>query len=190
MQAAAMAVASGMVSALGLESAQVDAICREASKAGVIVPANFNCPGQIVLSGARDACAAVVPLIEKAGGRAVPLKVAGAFHSPIMQPAADGLAEVLAHTPIQPPRMPVLANVDCQPHGAPDTIRAKLTAQLTSPVLWQASVEKMLADGVEQFVEIGPGRILTGLLKKISRRTPVVNVATADGLAALRSAAA
>ncbi len=189
MQAAATAVPSGMVSAVGLEPAQIDAICREGSKVGLIGPANFNCPGQIVLSGVRDACAAVVPLIERAGGRAIPLKVAGAFHSPIMQPAADALAKVLADTAIQPPKLAVIANVDCQPHGAPDTIRAKLTAQLTSPVLWQASVEKLLADGVEQFIEIGPGRILTGLLKKISRRTPVVNVSTSDSLAALKAAA-
>ena len=106
-----------------------------------------------------------------------------------MQPAADGLAKVLADTPIQAARTPVIANVDCQPHGAPDNIRQKLTAQLTSPVLWQASLEKMIADGVERFIEIGPGRILTGLLKKISRQTPVVNVSTADNAAALNAAA-
>ncbi len=189
MQAAATAIPSGMVSVLGLDPAQIEAVCREAAPAGLIGPANFNCPGQIVLSGTQAACDAVVPLIEKAGGRAIPLKVAGAFHSAIMQTAADGLAKVLAETPIQATMLPVYANVDCQPHGTPDNIRHKLTAQLTSPVLWQASVEKMIADGVEQFIEIGPGRILTGLLKKISRKTPVVNVSTADNVVAMNAAA-
>ena len=188
MQAAATAVPSGMVSALGLNNDQAEEVCREASGAGIIGPANFNCPGQIVLSGTKEACAAAVPLIEKAGGRAIPLKVAGAFHSAIMQPAADGLAEVLADTPIQSPQVPVLANVDCQPHGDAATIRGKLTAQLTSPVLWQASIETMLSEGVEQFIEVGPGRILVGLLKKICRRIPVVNVSSAGDVVALKTA--
>ncbi|HSW46686.1 MAG TPA: ACP S-malonyltransferase [Phycisphaerae bacterium] len=187
MQAAAASVAGGMVSALGLDTQQVEDICRQAGSAGMIRPANFNSPGQIVLSGTKAACEAVVPLIEQAGGRAIPLKVAGAFHSPIMRPAAEGLAEVLAKMPIQPPPMPVIANVNCQPHGDPATIRACLTAQLTEAVLWQASIEKMLADGVARFIEVGPGRVLTGLLKKISRRTPVVNVSTANDLASLQT---
>jgi len=184
MQAAAAAVPSGMVSVMGLDASRIENICHEAQVAGMIRPANFNCPGQIVLSGTKQACAAVVPLIEKAGGRAVPLKVAGAFHSPIMQPAAEGLAKMLADTPIRPTQIRVIANVNCQPHGEPDTIRQHLIAQLTSPVLWQGCIERMLGDGAERFVEIGPGRILTGLLKKISRQTPVVNVSTAEGVAA------
>jgi [acyl-carrier-protein] S-malonyltransferase len=187
MQAAAAAVPSGMVSVMGLDAGQIEAVCRDVKAAGMIQPANFNCPGQIVLSGTKQACAAVVPLIEKAGGQAVPLKVAGAFHSPIMQPAAQGLAKMLAETPIRPPQVPVIANVNCQPHREPDTIRQHLAAQLTSPVLWQGCIERMLGEGVERFIEVGPGRILTGLLKKISRRTPVVNVSTAEGLAALKA---
>lgn len=183
MQAAATAVPSGMVSAMGLDRDQVEAICRQASDAGVIQAANFNSPGQIVLSGVKAACEKAALLIEQAGGRAVPLKVAGAFHSPLMKPAADGLAEMLAATPFATPRVPVIANVNCQPHGDPDTIRRRLTEQLTQPVRWQESMEKLLAEGVEQFVEIGPGRVLTGLMKKISRKTPIMNVSTAGDLA-------
>lgn len=183
MQEAATAVPSGMVSAMGLDPDQVEAICRQASDAGVIQPANFNSPGQIVLSGAKAACEKAALLIEQAGGRAVPLKVAGAFHSPLMKPAADGLAEMLAVTPFETPRVPVIANVNCQPHGDPDTIRRRLTEQLTQPVRWQESMQKLLAEGVDQFIEIGPGRVLTGLMKKISRRTPIMNVSTAADLA-------
>lgn len=183
MQAAATAVPSGMVSAIGLEPGQVEAICSQASDAGVIQAANFNAPGQIVLSGAKAACEKAAVLIEQAGGRAISLKVAGAFHSPLMKPAADGLAEMLAATPFAAPRVPVVANVDCQPHGDAATIRRRLTDQLTQPVRWQESMEKLLAEGVERFIEIGPGRVLTGLMKKISRKTSIVNISTVADLA-------
>lgn len=182
MQAAASATPSGMVSTLGLDPAQTEVICQAVAGAGLLVPANFNCPGQIVLSGTEAACKAAIPLIEQAGGRAIPLKVAGAFHSPIMQPAADGLAEVLARTPFQPPACPVVANVNCENHRDAVTIRQWLADQLTHPVRWQASIERLLNQGVERFVEVGPGRVLTGLLKKIARRTPVVNVSHVEGL--------
>jgi len=183
MQAAATAVPSGMVSALGLESGQIEAICREAADQGVIQPANFNSPGQIVVSGTKAACEKAARLIEEAGGRAIPLKVAGAFHSPLMKPAADGLAGMLAATSFRTPEVPVLANVNCQYHGDAATIRRWLTDQLTQPVRWQASMERLLAEGVERFVEIGPGRVLTGLMKKISRKTPVINLGSAADLA-------
>lgn len=183
MQAAAEAVPSGMVTALGLEPAQVEEICQQAADQGVIGPANFNCPGQIAISGTRAACEKAATLIEQAGGRAIPLKVAGAFHSPLMKPAADGLAEMLGATPFSRPSVPVVANLNCQHHGDADTIRLWLTEQLTRPVRWQASMEKLLADGVDRFVEVGPGRVLTGLMKKISRRAPIANVSTAGDLA-------
>lgn len=185
MQEASTAVPSGMVTALGLEPEQVEAVCREAGSAGVIGPANFNCPGQIVISGEKAACEAAARLIEQAGGRAVPLKVAGAFHSALMKPAADGLAEMLSNTAFTSPRVPVVANVNCQYHADPATIRQWLTDQLTQPVRWQASIQRLIAEGVERFVEIGPGRILTGLMKKIARGTPVINVSTAEGLQSL-----
>lgn len=185
MQAAAVAVPSGMVSSMGLDPEQVETICRQASDEGVIQPANFNSPGQIVVSGTKAACEKAARLIEEAGGRAIPLKVAGAFHSPLMQSAADGLAEVLAVTAFKMPGVPVIANVNCQYHGDAASIRRWLTDQLTQPVRWQASMERLLADGTDRFIEIGPGRVLTGLMKKISRKSVVVNISSPADLAAL-----
>ncbi len=187
MQAASLAVPSGMVTAMGLDADKVEAICREAASAGIIGPANFNCPGQIVVSGEKAACEAAAKLIEAAGGRAIPLKVAGAFHSALMKPAADGLGEMLNNTPFATPRVPVVANVNCQYHADPVSIRRWLTDQLTAPVRWQASIERLMAEGVQRFVEIGPGRVLSGLLKKIARGVPVLNVSTAENLKQLGS---
>ena len=185
MQQAATAVPSGMVSAMGLEPAQVDEICAKAGAAGLIAPANYNCPGQVVLSGEKAACDLAAKLIEEAGGRGIPLKVAGAFHSPLMKPAAEGLSRTLAETAFRQPTVAVLANVNCMPHQDAGTIRQWLTDQLTCPVRWQASMERLIAEGVERFIEIGPGRVLSGLMKKIARRTVIVNVSTVDGLSQL-----
>lgn len=175
------------MSIMGLDSAKVDELCGQARAAGIIQPANYNCPGQIVVSGEKAACERIVGLVEAAGGRAIPLKVAGAFHSPLMKPAAEGLGQMLATIPLEMPKVPVIANVNCEPHGNADNMRAWLTDQLTQPVRWQASMERLIADGVERFVEIGPGRVLTGLMKKISRQTPVTNIATAESLASLKA---
>lgn len=182
MQAAALAVPSGMVTAMGLDEAACEDICRQAREFGVIQPANFNCPGQIVLSGAKAACEAAARLIEAAGGRAIPLKVAGAFHSALMQPAAEGLSRELGITHFEVPRVPVISNVNCQPHRDSVTIRQWLTDQLTQPVRWQASMEKLIREGVERFIEIGPGRVLSGLMRKIARQAVMVNISTADSL--------
>lgn len=181
MQAAAVAQPSGMVSLMGLDEPQVRRLCEECAAAGVIQPANFNCPGQIVVSGAKAACEQLAAMAEAAGGRAVPLKVAGAFHSALMQPAADGLRAVLASVEIRRPALPVYANVNAAPHGEPESIRERLVQQLVSPVQWQACVEAMIRDGANRFVEIGPGRVLAGLMRKIHReaRTETVNAASA-----------
>jgi [acyl-carrier-protein] S-malonyltransferase len=184
MQMASQSPPSGMVSIMGLEPAAVDELCSKASSAGIIQPANFNCPGQVVVSGEKAACELIGRLVEESGGRAIPLKVAGAFHSPLMQPAADGLARVLAETPFEAPKVPVISNVNCEAHQNSDTIRLWLTQQLTQPVRWQASMERLIADGVEQFVEIGPGRVLTGMMRKIARKTAMVNISAAADLPA------
>jgi [acyl-carrier-protein] S-malonyltransferase len=182
MQMAAQLKPSGMVTALGLDLAAIEKVCQESSASGIIGPANFNCPGQIVISGEKAACDAAGKGIEAAGGRAIPLKVAGAFHSALMKPAAEGLLEMLQATAFNTLRVPVLANVNCQYHTNPDNIRLWLADQLTCPVRWQASMERLIGEGVERFVEIGPGRVLAGLMKKINRQAPVVNISTAEGL--------
>jgi len=179
MQAASEAAPSGMVSIMGLGERQVEALCGEAAGEDVLVPANFNCPGQIVVSGSKQACERAVDSVARQGGRAVLLAVAGAFHSPLMQSAADGLGEALAEAQIESPRMPVCRNVDGKYHEHPDSIRQALYNQVVQPVRWQRCIERMIADGFDHFVEIGPGRVLTGLMKKINRKVSITNISSA-----------
>jgi [acyl-carrier-protein] S-malonyltransferase len=183
MQEAAEAVPGGMASVMQLSESEVDAICAEASRDGeVVTPANFNCPGQIVLSGHAGACDRAAALVDQHGGRAIVLQVAGAFHSPLMQPAADKLTEALAEVEIREPKFPVIANVDAEAHGNPERIRDALTRQVTSPVRWQLSIERLIDQGVGTFVEVGPGRVLTGLMRRIDRKAKAINVSTAAAL--------
>ncbi|MFH0980494.1 MAG: ACP S-malonyltransferase [Planctomycetota bacterium] len=182
MQQAALASPSGMVSLIGGDQEGALKLCAAAAQGEVLSPANFNCPGQIVLSGAKAACARVVEMAEKFGCRALPLKVSGAFHSALMQPAADPLGEVLRSTPLREPRIPVIANVTAEPHTDPDQIRRLLQDQVVRPVRWQESMERLIAQGFDTFVEVGPGRVLTGLMKKINRQVRSMNVSAADQL--------
>ena len=170
MQAASDATPSGMVSILLLDREQVEKICQEGSAVGQLQIANYLCPGNIVVSGTIPACEKAAELAEKAGGRAVPLAVAGAFHTSIMQPADTRLAEALAGAKLSKPQIPVYSNVDAQTHEDPEEIRQILVRQVINPVLWEDSVRRMLADGVDQFYEIGPGKVLKGLLKRIDRK--------------------
>jgi [acyl-carrier-protein] S-malonyltransferase len=170
MQEAADAVPSGMVSALMLEREQVEAVRDEAAAAGRIEIANYLCPGNIVLSGENAACEKAADLIAARGGKPVPLAVAGAFHTDIMKPADARLAEALAGVPIKRPEIPLVSNVDARTHDDPDTIRALLVRQVVSPVRWEDSMRAMLAAGVTEFYEIGPGKVLKGLLKRIDRK--------------------
>ncbi len=184
MQAAAVAAPSGMVSVMGLDEAAVADLCVRARQgAEALSPANFNCPGQIVVSGNAAACQQVVPLVEAAGGRAIPLAVAGAFHSELMRPAADQLAGVLAGVAMRPPEMPVLSNVTGTWHeGDPERIRQRLIEQVTCPVRWEQNVRQLLTGGYDRFVEVGAGRVLTGLLRKIERKAEAVNLSDASAL--------
>lgn len=170
MQAAADLIPSGMVSALLLDRPKVEDVRAAASASGEIWIANYLCPGNTVLSGEKAACAAVAPLIEAAGGKPIPLAVAGAFHTPLMQSACDRLAEVLQSVTIQTPRIPVISNVDAQSHRDPEDIRSVLVRQVTQPVLWEDSVRSLLAQGASRFFEIGPGKVLKGLMKRIDRK--------------------
>lgn len=184
MQDAAVASSGGMVALIGGDEAQAEQVCAAARGADVLVCANFNAPGQIVLSGSKSACERAVGEATKIGLRATALPVAGAFHSPLMQPAADKLAAALAKTPIKVPRCPVISNVTALPHseqGATpiaDTIRRRLVEQLTSPVRWAQSCAKLVADhpsGSADYHELAPGKTLAGLMRRIDKGTKVTS---------------
>ncbi|MFN8709492.1 MAG: ACP S-malonyltransferase [Planctomyces sp.] len=176
MQAAADATPSGMVSILLLERPQVEQICQEASSHGSLRIANYLCPGNLVVSGENAACERAAELAEAAGGRAIPLAVAGAFHSDIMRPADEALAEALSGVEIRSPEIPVISNVDARPHSDPEEIRQLLIQQVLNPVRWEDSVNFMLENGCTDFYEVGPGKVLKGLLKRMSRKSPCVSV--------------
>jgi [acyl-carrier-protein] S-malonyltransferase len=170
MQSAADQHPSSMVSALMLNPEQVEQVVQQALPAGRLWIANYLCPGNTVLSGEKVACEAAAVLIEQAGGKPVPLAVAGAFHTPFMASACDPLRQALEAVPIQPPRIPVVSNVDAVPHHDPDEIRRLLVEQVVSPVKWEASVRWLLAQELTGCSEVGPGRVLKGLLKRIDRK--------------------
>jgi [acyl-carrier-protein] S-malonyltransferase len=170
MQEASDATPSGMVSILGLEPVQVESLCQRARGGEILQIANFLCPGNIVVSGVNEACERIAEMAESAGAmKAVPLAVAGAFHTPIMRPADQRLAEALADVRIQKPKIPVISNVDAMPHDDPGEIRQLLIKQVLEPVRWEASMRYLLAQGFDQFYEVGPGRVLRGLLRRIDR---------------------
>ena len=173
MQDCADANPGGMVAVLGLERNQVAAVCDEARGSGVLEVANVLCPGNIVVSGSREACERVPAAAAAAGAmKCVPLDVAGAFHTSLMEPAREQLAAVLAEVELRPPQLPVVSNVDARPHTDPQEIRGLLARQVCGVVEWQASMEHLLSTGVAHLWEVGPGRVLRGLLKRIDRKRP------------------
>ena len=168
MQAACEANPGTMAAVLGLPDEQVDEICK-ANQDGVVVAANFNCPGQIVISGEVEAIdAACVTLKEAGARRALRLPVGGAFHSPLMAPAAEDLAKAINKTEFRKPFCPIYQNVTAQASQEPEIIRENLLKQLTAPVRWTQSVQNMIADGATEFYEFGPGDVLKGLIRKIN----------------------
>ncbi|MBD5185051.1 MAG: ACP S-malonyltransferase [Bacteroides sp.] len=168
MQKACELKPSTMAAVLALPDEKVEEIC--AGIDGVVVCANYNCPGQIVISGEEPAIDAACEQLLAAGAkRALKLKVGGAFHSPCMEPARAELAEAIEKTEFKAPSVPVYQNVDAKPHTDPAEIKANLVAQLTAPVRWTQSVRNMIADGAVEFVELGPGKVLQGLVSKIDR---------------------
>ena len=176
-----------MAAVLGLDDAEVERVCREASDTeGDCVPANYNSPGQIVISGDIAAVERAMTLAKEAGAkRALRLNVSGAFHSPLMRVAEDGLRSQLDAVEIGNPAFPVVSNVTAQPVTDPADARRLLVEQLTSPVRWTESVRTMVAQGVTQFVEVGPGAVLSGLVKRIEKGTPTRTVGTAAELEAV-----
>jgi [acyl-carrier-protein] S-malonyltransferase len=176
MQAAADLTPSGMVSVLMLEQAKVEELCAAARQNEILQIANYLCPGNYAVSGHRSACDRLEPLVSQQGGRAVRLAVAGAFHTPLMKPAEEAMAEVFAALPLAAPRLPVWSNVTAQPHGSPEQIRVLLRRQITEPVRWEETIRQLLAAGCDRFYEIGPGRVLAGLLKRVQRKVDCQNV--------------
>lgn len=186
MQAAAEAAPSGMVALVGADENQAAKLCQRTlsqlsttgGQPGVLVPANFNCPGQVVVSGSKDACERALAVADEMGLRATALSVAGAFHSPLMKPAADQLADALKQTEWDALRCPVLSNVTGVAHdGDMKSIRRRLIQQLTSPVRWSASMQWAIANLPGQFVELAPGKVLSGLMRRIDRGVKVTNFA-------------
>ena len=191
MQDAATATPSGMVSVIGLDEARAQELCSAAADGQVLTCANYNCPGQIVLSGERAACERAAELAEQFGASgAVVLKVAGAFHSQIMAPAAEAFAEVLGRVHFAEPRVPVISNVDAKPYAGAHEIADRLLSQLTQPVRWQQSMEYLLAQGLGRPYEVGPGRVLAGLMRRIDRKTRVANLSSYQAIEALAQEAA
>jgi [acyl-carrier-protein] S-malonyltransferase len=177
MQAASDATPSRMVSVLGLDQAKVEELCKRTSAAGLVGIANLLCPSNIVVSGTRAACDEVERLAPEMGAmKTIRLAVAGAFHTALMKPADRVLEQALAGVPLQSPRVPVWSNVDAQPHTEPAEIRTLLVRQVVQPVLWEKTMRGLLAAGVDRFYEIGPGRVLAGLLKRVERKAACVNV--------------
>ncbi|MDE6670293.1 MAG: ACP S-malonyltransferase [Muribaculaceae bacterium] len=168
MQKACEAQPSTMAAIIGLPDEKVEEVC--AAIDDVVVPANFNCPGQIVISGSMEGVAKACEALKAAGAkRALPLKVGGAFHSPLMMPAQEELAAAIEAAEFNTPICPVYQNVDGKPHTDPAEIKANLIKQLTGAVRWTQDVEAMIADGADEFIELGPGNVLQGLVKKINR---------------------
>jgi len=194
MQAAANVTEGAMVSIIGLDKYKVDQLCKEARELGpvrlrpdknrILQAVNFNCPSQIVISGSITACERAEKLAEKYGAiKAVRLEVAGAFHTEMMSGAADVLGEALQKTKfLDPSDVRIIANINAEYYENAEEIRQGLKRQLTNPILWQKCMERLIIDGVEKFYEIGPGRVLTGLMKRINRKIKVVNVSNLQAI--------
>lgn len=171
MQKACEAQPSTMAAIIGLPDEKVVEICEEINKNGdIVVAANFNCPGQLVISGSMEGISKACDALKAAGAKhALPLKVGGAFHSPLMQPAKEELEQAINATNFHTPKCPVYQNVDALPHTNPAEIKDNLVAQLTAPVRWTQIAQHMLADGATEFTECGPGAVLQGLIKRIDK---------------------
>ncbi len=176
MQKACEAAPSTMAAIIGLADDAIENICAEVSSEGnIVVAANYNCPGQVVISGNIDAVNTACEKLKAAGAkRALPLKVGGAFHSPLMQPAKDELQAAIEATEFHTPKCPIYQNVDAKGHTCPEEIKANLIAQLTAPVRWTNEVENMIADGATIFTECGPGKVLQGTIAKIAKGNDAV----------------
>ena len=182
MQEAGTKTAGGMVAVLGLDEAVLVEICRETDT----VIANYNSPGQLVISGASENVARAAEMAKaKGAGRTMPLQVSGAFHSPLMKPAEEALSYIINGITFRDPVIPIIGNTSAQPLTTAESVKAELTRQLCHGVQWQRSVEYMITGGVNTFIEIGPGKVLTGLVKRINRDVRTVNVGDVETVRAV-----
>jgi len=173
----------GMAAIIGLEEASLAEVCNETDTC----IANFNCPGQLVISGAEENLSKATDLAKARGAsRAIPLAVSGAFHTPLMQLAADGLSEVIATLDFQDPAVPIVANVTAQPLTTAEQVKAELLSQLCNGVQWQRSIEYMVDDDVSTFIEIGPGKVLSGLIRRINKNINTLNIGDAEAIRSVR----
>jgi [acyl-carrier-protein] S-malonyltransferase len=191
MAEAAKAQPGTMAAILKMADADVEALCTEASAAGPVQPANYNCPGQLVISGSEAGVAKAMELAKPKGGRAIALPVSGPFHSLAMRPAGEKLKAAFVAATWAEPKLPVIANIDAAPVASVADIQAKLVAQVSGAVRWTQTIQYLRSQGVERFVEVGPGKVLSGLVKKIDEGAEVLNVndnaSLAAAIAALRA---
>lgn len=179
-----------MAAIMGLDPEAISAVCAEAAAGEIVSPANFNAPGQIVIAGHAGAVARAGELASARGGKAIPLKVSAPFHCALMQPAEARLAPELRALPARDPRVPVIANVDAAPRYDAESSIEALIRQVSAPVRWEDSVRRLASDGVTAYVEVGPGTVLSGLIRKIVPAAIVLNLESPDGLAAIEALAA
>jgi len=179
MHEAGQVTPGGMAAIIGLDESPLAEVCRQTDTR----IANINCPGQIVISGAKDKLAKAMEMVkEKGAHRAIPLQVSGAFHTPLMQPAVDGMAEIMATLKFNNPTVPIIGNTTAKPLATAGEVKEELLAQLCNCVQWQRSVEYMVNNGVSNFIEIGPGRVLAGLIKRIDRNVKIKNIGNAEAV--------
>lgn len=191
MEEACMAQPGTMAAMMGLSEAQIVDVCAKASSKGVVVPANFNSGSQIAVSGSLAGVEEAVRVAKEMGAkRAILLEVGGAFHSPLMAPAQAGMKEFLSHVTISSPRVPVVANVTARPVSEPAQIRDLLVAQITSPVKWSHTMAHLVSQGVTKIIEVGPGKVLTGLAKREMNPELMINLDTQADIAAFTAAVA
>jgi [acyl-carrier-protein] S-malonyltransferase len=176
MQEAVPVGEGAMAAVLGMEREQIEELCESCSSGEVLAPANFNCPGQIVIAGHSKAVERVIERVKQEGKKAVLLPVSAPFHSPLMKPAAERLEKALEQISVGDLKIPVVTNVEAEVNTSKDRVKGLLVAQVSSPVRWEESMRKMIEKGVEQVLEIGPGKVLSGLMKRIDNRIETRNL--------------
>lgn len=176
MQEAVPVGEGAMAAILGMERGQVEKLCEEAAQGEVLTPANFNCPGQIVIAGHAKAVERAMERVKQEGKKAVPLPVSAPFHSPLMKPAGERLEKVLEGIPIQDLKIPVVTNVEADINRSKERVKELLVTQVWSPVRWEESMQKITEDGIDQILEIGPGKVLSGLMKRINPKVETKNI--------------